>query len=173
MKILLDTYRATGNELITKMPITGTAYKFYVLRTICIEDIKAGDKFNFFGGFSVTDDAKLANGNWTQYPIMAGCYLSVSDVPLVQGSPIASGILIDRPSGQNINKTIHHYRTRLQGQWEADCDYERKYFNVMGYAASSLSTQTANEVLTVDQNYGSAWVDQYRDYCPEGTQNGS
>ena len=177
MKILHATHRATGPELVTKIPLTkGLPYKIYTLRAICVEDIKAGDKFNAFGGFSVTFDGKFPNGTWCNYPVMSCCFIQIADdmpsQPFIgdAANPVLN--TIDPPSGQNIDRPlIHHYRTRMQGEWEADCDYERKWFLFCGYAASALCTLGPLEVLTVDQNYGKAWVDQYRDYCPEGIEN--
>ena len=170
MKILLATHRSTGSELVTKIPLTkGLPYKIYMLRAIRVEDIRAGDKFNAFAGFQVTFDGKYPNGNWCNYPVMACCFISVYDILPPQGYPIDVGLpilgeIMDPPSGQNIDRPlIHHYRTRMQGEWEADKDYTHKWFLVCGYSASALSTGGPKEVLDVNLGGGTVWIDQYRD----------
>jgi hypothetical protein len=193
MKILHATHRATGPELVTKIPLTkGLPYKIYTLRAICVEDIRAGDKFDAFGGFQVTFDGRYPNGNWCNYPVMTCRLLSVTDDLPDQGYLVDAvrpfqGESIDPASGQNIDHPlIHHYRDGLQGDWEAESDFERKWFLMCGYSASALSTGGPKEALDVNLGGGRMWINHYRDLliaiddagyrlcrkeCPEGTQN--
>lgn len=110
-----------------------------VIYSVLVEHISQNDIVHLTSQFEAT--------NPYAYNVMIGSLVILAD-----NNTATTGVVLDTATSFNITQNMHHGVVIKTRNWQAPQDYDHKYVNVIGYAASDISSP--GDLLIIEQNYG-------------------